>query len=104
MTTLDAIRSDAEAIEHALVEGLLEARTDLPDSDVVAAIAAVAREARVAPGGLSALFAEDYWADPDAFCRRMRHALALAEHLNHAEDQWPALTGTTPAEPNGELL
>lgn len=86
MTTLDAIRSDAEAIEHALVAGLLEARTDLPDADVVAAIAAVAREANLAPGGLAALFADDYFRDPEAWARRMHTALALAEHLNHIDD------------------
>jgi hypothetical protein len=94
-TTLDAFRSDAEAIEHAVVVGLLDgAAGDLPDAQVIAAIAAVAREARLAPGGLAALFAEDYWHDPDAFARRMHTALALAEHLNHA---------AAPAAQNGEI-
>jgi hypothetical protein len=92
-TTLDAIHADAEAIEHALVAGLLTDATEVPDSDVVAAIALVAREARLAPGGLAALFAEDYWACPEAFARRMHTALALAEHLNHA---------AAPAAQNGE--
>jgi hypothetical protein len=85
-TTLDAIHADAEAIEHALVAGLLTDATDLPDADVVAAIALVAREANLAPGGLAALFADDYWHDPEAWARRMHTALALAEHLNHLED------------------
>lgn len=85
MTTLDEIRADAEAIEHALCEGLLDPATDLPDADVIAAIAAVAREADLAPGGLAALFAEDYFRSPDAFCRRMHTALALAGRINHAE-------------------
>lgn len=98
MTTLDEIRSDAEAIEHALCEGLLSERDDLPDADVVNAIAVVAREARLAPGGLAALFAEDYWRDAQAWARRMHTALALAAHLHHAEDQYPALTR---AEENG---
>jgi hypothetical protein len=84
-TTLDAFRSDAEAIEHAVVVGLLDgAAGDLPDAQVIAAIAAVARDADREPGGLWALFADDYFRDPPGFCRRMHTALALAEHLNHA--------------------
>jgi len=83
MTTLDAIRADAEAIEHALCAGLLDtAAVDLPDADVVAAIAAVAREADLAPGGLAALFADDYFRDPQAWSRRMHTALALAGRIN----------------------
>lgn len=80
---LGAIHADVEAIERALCEGLLTDSVDLPDAEVVAAIAAVAREARPAPGGLAALFAEDYWRDPQAWSQRMHTALALAAHLNH---------------------
>jgi len=84
MTILDGIRTyAAEAIEHALCAGLLDtAAADLPAADVVAAIAAVAREADLAPGGLAALFADDYWRDRDAFCRRMNTALQLAGRIN----------------------
>lgn len=102
MTLLDETRT-AEAIEHALAASLLDARAELPSADVVAAIAAAARDAQIARDGLGAAFADDYWRDPDAFCRRMERALSLAAHIHHAEDQYPALTGQAAAHENGEL-
>lgn len=100
MTTLAEIHT-AEAIEHVLCASLLDARAELPAADVVAAIAAAARDARIARDGLAAAFADDYWRDPAAFCRRMERALSLAAHINHAEAEYPALTTPAGANENG---
>lgn len=102
MTLLDETRA-AEAIEHAEHVGLLIHPELLPDTDVLAAIALVAQQAELLPGGLAALLAGDYADDPAAFCLRMRRALGLAAHIHHAEDQYPALTGKAAAHENGEL-
>lgn len=82
MTLTDQSCANAEAIERALHEGLLPAAGVLPDAVLTAAIAAVAREAGAVPGGLGALLAGDYDANPEAFCRRMHAALRLAAQIN----------------------
>ncbi len=93
MTPIDEIRTDAEAIEHAVHDGTLVSLGLLPDVDVLVAIASVTTEARLLPGGLGALMAGDYADDPGAFCRRMRNALWRAAQIHQAEDLYPQLVG-----------
>jgi hypothetical protein len=83
----------AELIEHAMHDHLL--RRDLglcSDAEVQSAITAVRLLAGRSPGGLPALVADDYAEDEALYLRRMHAALWRACQLNHAEDQYAALT------------
>ncbi|HLK43435.1 MAG TPA: hypothetical protein VKV34_08840 [Thermoleophilia bacterium] len=97
-TTLAAvIRADAEALEHAMREGrVTDPETVLPGV-LVQEIALSNSEAYALPGGMGALIASDYDADPWAFCARMVVALRVSVQLHDAEALLPLLTGTDPA-------
>jgi len=88
---LTAIRTDAEALEHALVERRIDPAYATPGV-LVPEIAFSLHEAASTPGGLSALVAEDYDRDPGAFVTRMRTALWWSCLLHNATDRWPELT------------
>ena len=97
-TTLAAvIRADAEALEHAMREGrVTDPETVLPGV-LVQEIALSNSEAYALPGGMGALIASDYDADPWAFCARMVVALRVSAQLHQTPELLPLLTGTDPA-------
>jgi hypothetical protein len=101
MTLIEDIRIDAEAIEHALHDGILADLGLLPDAQVTAAIAAVASQARLLPGGLALLLAGDYFDDPGAFVRRMNNALYRAAQIRGSEDLYPQLRLRQPPPARG---
>jgi hypothetical protein len=97
-TTLAAvIRADAEAIEHAMREGrVTDPETVLPGV-LVQEIALSNSDAYALPGGMGAVIADDYDADPWAFCARMSVALRVSAQLHQAAPELlPLLTGTDP--------
>lgn len=87
---LAAIRQDAEALEHALVERRIDPAYATPRV-LVPEIAVSLHEAACVPGGLPALVADDYHRDPGAFVTRMRTALWWSCLLHNAADRWGEL-------------
>jgi len=100
MTVLDdtlaaVIRADAEALEHAMREGrVTDPETTLPGV-LVHEIAQSNSDAYACEGGMGALIAGDYDADPWAFCARMSVALRVSARLHQAPELLP-LTGIDP--------
>jgi hypothetical protein len=88
---LAAIRADAEALEHALVQRRIDPAYATPGV-LVPEIAVSLHEASLTAGGLAALVADDYTRDPGAFVTRMRTALWWSCLLHNAADRWGELT------------
>lgn len=101
MTTLDEIRDDAEAIEHALHEQLLRDLGLRTDAEVVLAIAEVRAEAAQRSLSLAEVAAYDYADNEAAWPPRWCAALWRSCQIHHAQDQYPALTGHGDAHENG---
>jgi len=90
--TLQVVRLDAEALEHAAHLGHLLNLASAPTADLVESIAWAHHVTDALPGGLSGAVAADYEDAPGPFCTRWLDALWRSAQLHHAEARWPELT------------
>lgn len=98
MTVIDdvlaVVRADAEAIEHAMLEGRVTDPAVALPAQLVIEIAVSHCQASAVPGGLPALIAGEYDSDPAAFCARIVPALAASARLHGVPELLPVLTRT----------